>query len=196
MSAVRLTIAVPTIGRPTLARTLRSIVDAGFGEDDELLVIGDGPQPEARRTVEFYGRHLKATYLETEPTNFVGHPQRNHAMARAKGTHFMTIDDDAYTFGALARVKETVAKNPARIHIFKMRGSAPRHSYGHCWRSKDLVVGNVGSPMICVPNVPEKLGRWASQYCGDFEFYASTIKLQDDGIASVIWVDDVIADIY
>ena len=37
-----LTILVPTIGRPSLARTLRSLANQPLDPDDEVLVIGEG----------------------------------------------------------------------------------------------------------------------------------------------------------
>lgn len=197
MTDVRFTIAVPTTGRPTLSRTLRSIIDAGLDPADEVVVMGDGPQKEAVDIVNFYRQFFPIVYGETPNLGHVGHPIRNHVMDMAKGTHFLTIDDDdEYTAGALARMRATIGLNPGRVHIFKMRGAAPRHCYGYCWRSKDVVCGNVGTPMIVAPNVKERLGRWGERYIGDFDFYTSTIEKQEGKLDSVVWVDDVIANIY
>ena len=40
----RLSIIIPTTGRPSLARALASLAPAGIGPEDEVIVVGDGPE--------------------------------------------------------------------------------------------------------------------------------------------------------
>ena len=58
----RLSIIIPTIGRATLARTLATIAAQDLLPGDEVLVIGDGRQPEAERI--FAASGLPGRYLD------------------------------------------------------------------------------------------------------------------------------------
>lgn len=193
---VRLSIIIPTIGRPTLARTIESVLSCGFRESsDELIVVGDGVQTQARKIVEsFSGR---AVYLETEPDHFFGHPQRNAGTTLANGTHLLSIDDDdVYVRNALKTIREAAEEDPAKINIFKMRAQSPRLEWGMCWKTKEVKCGNVGTPMFLVPLIPGRLGRWGSQYTGDLDFISETMELYPNKQDDVIWREDVVADIY
>ena len=195
---IRFSIIVPSIGRPTLCRTIQSVIDGGFSkEDDELIVISDGPNPEVRRMVQSFKDSIGISDMEGPKTSCWGNTQRMIAMKTAKGTHIAFIDDDdGYFPGALTRVREAVSKNPDRPHIFKMQGQPPRYSGGSLWRSRDLIPGNVGTPMIVTPNVPEKLGVWGENGLGDYEFINSTSLFYGKDHSGVVWVDDVIVHIH
>lgn len=191
---VAFSIIIPTCGRPTLERTLRSIILAGATRSDEVLVIGDGPQPAARRIVACFVSRLRITYLETAPSRCSGNAQRNHAFDLAKGSHLIAIDDDdAYRPGAFSIVRAAAEANPGRFLIFRMESHTPRHPWGTLWNYKGASLGNVGTPMMVAPNVLEKLGRWGDRYCGDFDFLESTLAHYPEG---PVWLEDVIVDVY
>jgi len=199
MNDVKLSVIIPTVGKPTLSRTLRSILDAGFdGGRDELIVVSDGPSEGARRIMDFYATWFpKAKFIQGPKTGVYGNTQRNVGIGVASGTHLAFMDDDdAYAPGALAAVREAVSKAPDRPHIFKMLVCDPRRTYGLCWRSKDVVLGNIGSPMMVTPNVPSRLGKFEEQYAGDFNFVRSTLDKYPEKDGAVVWVDHFIAYVY
>jgi len=198
LSEIRLSIIVPTVGRPTLQQTIRSIIDNGFRKNvDELLVISDGPSPEAEKILDFYRRWIDSKFTVGPVTKMVGQAQKNVGLEKAFGSHVVVMDDDdTYSPGAIDSIRQVVSENPTRPHLFKMLACSPRHSYGHCWRSKEILCGNVGTPMLVAPNVPGRVGRFGNHYSGDFDYVKSTVNLYPEKEDALIWVDQVIAYIY
>jgi glycosyltransferase involved in cell wall biosynthesis len=193
---VRFSIIIPTQGRPELYATLLSIFRAGCSKDDEVIVVGDGEQLEARRIVECFRDRLNLSYRETDPTRSLGGPQRMLGISVAKGTHLLFIDDDdVYTEGALEFVRKIVSWNPGKISVFKMKAMAKRLPYDVIWREPRVYVGNIGTPMFCVPNVKDRLGSWGPFRMGDFAFIKSTLEKYPNGDDCLLWVDRVIAEI-
>lgn len=89
---VTLTVVIPTIGRNSLGRAIRSAFDA-----DEIIVV---PNQHGDR----------------------GYRARNEGMARASGTGIVFgDDDDVFAPGAIGLFKEALRHNPDRPTIFKMR---------------------------------------------------------------------------
>lgn len=144
---VTFSIIVPTSGRPTLARTLASVTPQ-LEAGDELLVL--------RRDCEY------------------GNAARDEAMGRAAGTHLLFMDDDdVYTDGAIATIRAAVSTDPNTIHVFRMRNSDGQL----LWADPSFRMCNVGTPMVAVPNVPGKLGRWdnGGGAVSDFAFMTQTL---------------------
>jgi glycosyltransferase involved in cell wall biosynthesis len=151
VAGVSFSIIVPTIGRPSLEGTLASIAEQ-LEPGDEVIVrcSRDGD----------YGNAARRSMIE-----------------RAKGTHLLFIDDDdQYARGALPRIRRFAEEHPGRIGIFRMR-----YDNGLViWKAAEVRLGNVGSPMLCVPNEPGRLGRWDDEIPrhGDFAFLSETVELQ------------------
>lgn len=185
--AETVSILIPTISRPTLARALASLRSQEWIPGDEVLVVGDGPQPIARELWERFG--LPGRYVETPRAGGVwGHAARNWVLdgRLARGAYLMCLDDDdEYTPGAIATVRAALAEAPGRPHIFRMTG---RH-HGLLWKTPELVEGNVGTPMIVAPNDPARLGRFATNRCGDTVFIRDTCSHYPDG---PVWREEVI----
>jgi glycosyltransferase involved in cell wall biosynthesis len=193
---IRFSIIIPTIGRETLKRTLRSVMEGGFDAlSDELLVIGDGPQPAARSIVEGFGSGL-ILYRETcRPTRNMGASQRAAAMALSSGSHLLFMDDDdVYLPEAITTVRRIVGMDSERIHIFRMRSSIKPWSI--LWKSPECRPGNVGTPMFAVPNVKSLLGSWGPERGSDFEFIRSTLKKWPGGEESIAWRQETVAEIF
>lgn len=66
-----ISLVIATISRPTLARTLRSLRGQAWEPGDEVLLVGDGPQPVAAELFGQFG--LSGRYVENlGPTGMWG----------------------------------------------------------------------------------------------------------------------------
>jgi hypothetical protein len=69
----------------------------------------------------------------------------------------------------------------------------PRH--GILWRDRTLEFGNVGTPMMVVPNLPDKLGVWEPytpgmpEPGGDYTFLQGCVNMMGDPV----WRDEIVA---
>jgi glycosyltransferase involved in cell wall biosynthesis len=153
---VTFSVVVPTRGRKTILPALESITEQ-LEPGDEVLV-------RCSRDEDF------------------GNSARQSMIERAKGTHLLFMDDDdQFARGALATMRVFAREHPGRIGIFRMRYLDGRV----LWSEPVLRLRNVGAPMLCVPNVPGKLGRWESpEYprVADYEFVRGTAELQGEPI--------------
>jgi glycosyltransferase involved in cell wall biosynthesis len=150
---VTFTVIVATSGRLTLGCTLDSVAEQ-LEPGDELIVScnDDGD---------------------------FGMTARDAAMPRARGTHLLFMDDDdQFARGAFRTIRRFAEEHPNRIGIFRMR-----YDNGlSLWTEPVVRLGNVGTPMFCVPN-SGKLGSWRAGGIprhGDFEFLRGTIALQGE----------------
>lgn len=165
---------VATIGRPTLASTLASIE---VWPEDEVIVIGN---VETHTDGQF-------RYIACPPGRDWGSTERNIATPLARGRYLAHIDDDdIYAPGARAAMADAMAGPVDRLTIFKMR-----YANGNTlWHEPVAKRGNVGTPMIFMPNDPQKLGTWGERMdCGDF-YFLQTMRWRGDDIA---WNPTVIA---
>jgi len=182
---ISLTIIIPTIGRPTLKRVALEAMPQ-LGECDRVIVVGDGPQPEARAMIEGLDRRI--VYYEYGPTKDWGHSQRNWAMRLIKSTHFMTCDDDdRMAPNALSIARKAIEENPDRPILFRMH-----HEGTVLWREPVVRIQNVSTQMIVCPYVPERLGLWGLYYEGDLEFIQRTVALWPGKEGAIVWKPDVI----
>ena len=157
-----LSIVIPTISRPTLAATLASIAAQSLVPGDEILLIGDGPQPEAERMFSESG--LPGKYIEGPMDHDWGGPQRNIGMRVANGDLLAFMDDDdTYLPGAFDLMRTADSES---LNIFRMqcRGRL-------LWMLCDIRVGNVSTQMLVVPNLPG-VGHWTRRYVHDYDFAA------------------------
>jgi len=162
---VTFTVIVPTRGRSSLGGTLASIT--------EQLEPGDEAIVRCSRDEDF------------------GNAARRSMIERAKGTHLLFMDDDdQFATGALATMRRFASENPGRIGIFRMRYLDGRL----LWSEPVLRQRNLGSPMLCVPNIPERLAPWASPdypRVADFRFVEGTAKL----LGEPIFREEIVAHI-
>lgn len=184
-------IIIPTVGRPSLSRTLYSCLRQ-MHADDEIIVVTDGPCPEAFDIVRLIQNGLidpfQLDYIVGEYTKNYGNAQRNRGMEVARQDYLMFIDDDdIYVPNALDAVRQTISYNPQVPLLFQFvdRNGA------RIWHKMELVEGNVGTPCIVVPNISEKLGEFGARYEGDFDFIKKTCELWDN---THVWVPRVIVD--
>src|ERR671938_1999171 len=153
---VTFSVIVPTRGRPSLESTLASIVEQ-LEPGDEVLVRCSHD--------EDFGNSARQSLLE-----------------RARGSHLAFCDDDdQLARGALETMRRFVREHPGRIGVFRMR-----YDKGPVlWREPVVRLGNLGSPMLCVPNVPGRLGRWFDPEVprhGDLAFLQGSVELQGEPV--------------
>jgi glycosyltransferase involved in cell wall biosynthesis len=193
MTVPRLSVIVPTVGRPELARTLESIRLQADRDLVEVVVVGDSHAgthaarlPWARQLARKYG----ARYAEHDGgKHMVGQAQRQYGMGLATGEWLAFMaDDDLYRDGALARmIAAGEWHGSERPLLFRVQMN---HIGLHIWHFKGLLrLGNVDAECIMVPNVPDKLGRWGDRYEGDYDFICETVVLFGDAT----WIDETIA---
>lgn len=168
---------LPTIGRETLSAALDSCSDA----DEVVLVIDGGWEPQ-----EPFSENVRVLRVDGRDR---GYTARTAGMAAATGTHLAFLDDDdVYAAGALDVMRAAACDWPV---IFRM--DDPYH--GVIWRKPELSFGNVGTPMILVPNDPARLGVWEpfapelESPGGDFSFISGCVEK----MGGPVWRDEIVA---
>jgi glycosyltransferase involved in cell wall biosynthesis len=153
-------------------------VDHQLGHLDEVVVISDGPNDETRKLVSSSGS--KYVYLETATRMWdYGATPRNIGISRAHGEYIGFMDDDdKFLPGALDAIRRGAIERPGIPLVFRMR-----YKGDIIWKAPEIKIGNVGSHMLAVPNIPGKLGRWAARYAGDYDFIVHAIALHMGAVA-------------
>jgi hypothetical protein len=159
LEAPTISFIIATKGRPTL-RALITTLRHEIGQQDEVLVIGDGPVPLARELCGFADARFK--YHEYGPTGCFGNHQRDYGMYHATKQFLMFADDDDdYEPGVLCgSVREALAQALDRPHVFR-RIEGPRGAEGP--EIHPQATWSVGGALFVPPNIPGKLGSWNSQ---------------------------------
>ena len=118
------------------------------------------------------------------PSGRWGNDQRNNAMLRAKGDYLAFIDDDdVYVPGHRRIMQDAIDANPDCLTLFKMRYPSGQT----LWKTANKEPGNIGSPMILVPNDPKRCYHWKDgRNMADFIFV-------DHWQGEIVWWDEVIA---
>jgi glycosyltransferase involved in cell wall biosynthesis len=199
-----LSVIVPTVGRPSLRRTLRSLLRQGDRLPWEAVLVGDthapngGPGtwahqlPSAQRLAQSDPRFV---YTECDGGMHAwGHPQRNHGATVARGKYLAWLgDDDIYLPGAFEQLARALYRREDDPRVLLFRWIAPWKQV--LWHTAGFLgeePGHIDAECIVCPNVPAKLGVWRNRYQGDFDFIAETVE-RWGGLSRVIWQPEVIA---
>lgn len=175
-----LTVIIPTIGRPTLERTLDSVASQPLLDGDAVIVVGRGESIQAMAARYGY------RFLECPPGGHGGAEERMKAIPLVTTTHIGFLDDDdVWVPGARETIRQAQLTTPTRPMVFRMRYPSGRE----LWKDKVVRRGNVGTPMIVVPNQPQYLGKWPSQRMNDYYFLSSMKWKPSD----IVWRPDVLA---
>lgn len=102
-----LSIVVTTSGEEQLYYAVLSLKDQ-MRPMDELIVVGNGPQPRARKIVlGTIGNRPNIWYIETNHSLDNGNSQRQFGMNRARGVRLFFMDEkDLITWGALDTIRD------------------------------------------------------------------------------------------
>lgn len=86
----RITVSIPTVRPKTLGSAIESVLRQTY-RDWELIVVGQGPDPELRRVTEGFGdERVRYVHLDTLGISFA----RNAAIDAARGEILAFTDDD------------------------------------------------------------------------------------------------------
>lgn len=158
---MRLSIITPTIGRPTLLRTVREVQDQRDMRDEHIVVF-DGPNPELQTQVnDFVG--VRTLVLDPAGRHY-GAPATDLGIRSATGDYLWCVnDDDVPAPLAIATIKKALSKEPGVPHIFCMveKGSSfPYHLHRFYGKDRFLMENYIGNPMLVFPYEPE-LANWS-----------------------------------
>jgi hypothetical protein len=169
----RLSVIVATTGRPSLAATLESIKSQRLLEGDEVLLIHDGQVGAA--TVAGWdqaGLPGRLVVLAAGPHRDWGAAARTAGQSMAQGTHLLwQDDDDFYVPGAFDVIRREIVTSPEDILVFRLVYPDGRV----LWQEPAIAWKNVSTQMYVIPRTAQ-LGKWGTQYWGDFEFLQSTVN--------------------
>jgi Glycosyl transferase family 2 len=194
-----LSVIVPTVGRPSLARAVRSLVRQGDWLPFEVVLVGDTfagtwreTLPAARALAETDPR---LSYTECDGgIHAWGHPQRTHGATVAKGQYLWWLgDDDVALPGAFQSIARAIRAHEDDPRVFLFRWIAPWKMV--LWHTAGFLgpePGFIDAECIVCPNVPDRLGTWVNRYQGDYDFIAETVE-RWGGLERVIWRPEVIA---
>lgn len=185
-----LTVIVPTISRPSLGRTLLSLLHQPWRRPDVVLVLPDGNQPRAKQlSVQFPARFKYVRVPWREPKKDQSHTPRNWVLHEVglSTTHFTVLDDDdVWTPDALELIRTKVSLAPAAMHLFRMDGRNDPRIGKILWEDKEVRKGNVGTPMSVCP-FDDHVAKYEEQkYGGDFTFIKSESETHE-----VVWHEEV-----
>ena len=211
-----LSVIVPTIGRPFLEHTLRSMLLQQTTLTWEVVLVGDAHGEEWTKALtelpamldrlEIPDGHLQF-WLHDGGQHIVGMPQRQFGMTVARGRWLAFMDDDnVYLPGAFEAIRQGIEQ----VEVWKIRGEdswvppvllyrwirPPANRREIFWDRPTLhsIIeqgpGHIDAKNIVCPNVPEQLGTWGMFYEGDFQFVKETIALHE---GNVIFRPEIIA---
>jgi glycosyltransferase involved in cell wall biosynthesis len=187
----QVSVIIPTIGRPTLARTLRSIRDQAGPDEVEVLVIGDthAGTHDLSTVLHTCGEYDAEGYAYDGGEHAWGHPQRNFGARIAEGRYLAYLqDDDVWLPEAWLAIRGSIATGPEGPRLFRVR----TWQAGVVWvEAGRLAYGQIDADCIVAPNCPQKLGRWTHVYEGDWHFIRETVAAW--GEDRVIWDPTIIA---
>lgn len=184
-----LSIIIPTMGRPSLRDTLESI-EPQLGQEDEVLIVEDGPLPESTDIVSQFDQRFRAI-VAPGPARDWGATPRNFAIPRATKTHLAFMDDDdLYLPGAFDAFRAAIEENPDRPHMFRMYRGLEM-----LWKRPVVIGANVSTQMYLIPNVFGRVGRWTKKYDGDLYFIRQTLSMYPEGYNALVWKEAVVASL-
>jgi len=183
---VKLSVIVPSIGRPGLLPLIHSLPGAWV----EWVIVFDGSRRDRQIEIGERQRELERIGLAWHVLaagGDWGQQQRNVGMTLATGSWLVFSQDDQI-FEAGADLPLAELDLETKPQLFRLRKWAPS-SEALVWRERGVFRPNmVDGDCMVVPNVPARLGQWGAGYCGDWDFLRDTADLW----GGVEWRDEVL----
>lgn len=193
---MKLSIIIPTLGRDTLKRAVDSVLESA-GEDDEVLVIADGPDAYDRSKKVLYDYHARSNtdyrvdLTCTEKTTDWAATQLEEGMKAARGDYIANIGDDDYmTPNACNTIKQSIeewleAGGEPTVHLFAVK---LEHWMTTLWG--EVRWTKVTGQQWVIPTTGPR-GVHDSEYGNDFRFLRDTLEKR--GIAHPVYHNHVIS---
>jgi glycosyltransferase involved in cell wall biosynthesis len=185
---LRLSIIIPTIGRPTLRDTVESIGPLEAG--DEILICSDGWHRVAYDCLPL--NPACRLLIQEGPSGDWGGSARNLGLWHAQGTCIAYMDDDdVFLPGAIDAIRGDEKSGEVPYRPFPTLFRVRRPTVGDVlWTDPVLRWKNVTTQMLVHPNI-ERLPRWGALYGADFEF----IKAIAERFRGIRFEQQIIAEI-
>lgn len=195
---MKLGVIVPTVARPTLERTVRSIVTQERPPDLVVVAVDSTDLTVLRAAntlvsagVTVFSEHRmlmgpRIVMMAGPNGSDWGHTPANRALNRIGSfgvTHVARLDDDdVYLPGATGWMRDAACDRPV---IFRMRFGDNHPASGlelpHGALGNELRHGNVGTPMVLAPLTDCRYGQ--GDYSGDFTYVQALV----DSLGEPIW---------
>jgi glycosyltransferase involved in cell wall biosynthesis len=184
---VRLSIVIPTLGRPTLARTVFSFIGQ-LHDGDEVIFVAD---PKGDVDYVKWMREASSSRLGVDWRHTVhggpggwGLTQRNRGLEMATGDLvWFLADDDVATPWALDAIRSEV--HPSEPWSIFRAGRANDDPW--IWVDQEIRRGNLDADCIVCP--PGVSARWGLDYSGDYDF---AVALAEE-LGPPVWRQDIVA---
>jgi len=190
-----LSVVIPTIGRPSLTRTLDSLDAQPESDGLEVLIVGDtysGESAELREARE----HIRDDRDE-DRYHWIGHnggihcfgqPQRTAGAREASAPWvWFSQDDNIGAQGGLAAIKLAIAEQEQPRPLF-FRWRAPWRQI--IWSVPTLAHGNIDADCLVFPRDIAHQVVWGLSYEGDFEAATQAFNLVGGNVG---WIDELVS---
>jgi hypothetical protein len=177
---VKLCVIVPTVGRPSLKRTLDSLRPQ-LRPEDLAIVACDVTGVKAREVALMSEGFMVINVGSQTPW---GHNACNTVLDRlpAEVTHTWRLDDDDV---APPHALRWLRRAACGLPVFARMALSPTLLV---WTAAELSQGNIGSPCILAPRSE---ARWGARYEGDFDYAFALFREHRE----CLWLDRVVAEI-
>lgn len=184
-------VIIPTVGRPSLAKTLSSLRGQDWVKGDEIVLAMDGSMTEGLQDIvsSFSDLPIRVFIVEDGPFFDWGHTPRNKVMPTVTQDWLCHLDDDdEYVTDAVSLIRAKVS-GTSSPHMFRMTNK----NGTKIWRvAGALVFGNVATPCLVHPRRPS-YPYWVPKIGGDCDFISAVLRSAEPH--SVLWHETVIAHV-
>ena len=186
-----LSVVIPTVGRDTLHRTLKSIYAQHESRGVEILVVADTfggltPQLQQARSIVDAGGYR---WLEHDAgQHCVGQPQRTEGARKARAPYvWFSQDDNISAQGALGAIKAAISvmdkPRPLFFRFLSYWGAT-------IWQTPQLALGNIDADCLVFPRWIAQEVEWGLRYEGDYD---AACRASELAAGDVAWCDEVIS---